>query len=346
MDGFTYQAPAQRVVFGSGTLGQVGEEVDRLGCRRVVVISTPGQARRAETLGAMLGGRLAGVMPRAAMHTPVAVTEAALADLAAIDADGLVAIGGGSAIGLSKALALRSGLPQIMVPTTYAGSEATPVVGQTENGRKVTTRDASVLARTIVYDVDLTLSLPIETTIASGLNAMAHAIEALYAPDRNPVTSQLAVQGIAALAGALPVLLTSPGDRTARSDALFGAWACGTCLGTVSTGLHHKICHVLGGGFDLPHAETHAVILPHATAFNEMAASELLAPAAKALGARSAAEGLFALARRLGAPRRLQALGLTPDAIPIAAARIADAGIVTPRPASAGDMQNLLLAAF
>lgn len=346
MDGFTYQAPAQRVVFGSGTLGQVGEEVDRLGCRRVVVISTPGQARRAETLGAMLGGRLAGVMPRAAMHTPVAVTEAALADLAALDADGLVAIGGGSAIGLSKALALRTGLPQIMVPTTYAGSEATPVVGQTADGRKVTVRDARILARTILYDVDLTLSLPIDTTVTSGFNAMAHAVEALYASDRNPVTSQLALQGIDAIAGALPRLLAVPGDQDARSDALFGAWACGTCLGTVSSGLHHKICHVLGGTFDLPHAETHTVVLPYATAFNETVAGDLLAPVARLLGAGSAADGLFALARRLGAPLHLRALGLEHGAIAEAAERIAEAGIVHPRPASAAEMRALLLAAF
>lgn len=346
MDAFTYEAPAQRVVFGSGAMSLVGEESDRLGCRRLVVVFTPGQADRAETVRAALGARAVGMLPMATMHTPVTVTERALAVLEPLDADGLVSIGGGSSIGLSKALALRTGLSQIMVPTTYAGSEATPIVGQTEGGRKTTLRDPRVLARTIIYDPALTLSLPADTSITSGFNAIAHAIEALYAKDRNPVTSQLALQGIAALAGALPRIRIAPGDAEARSQALFGAWACGTCLGTVSMGLHHKICHVLGGMFDLPHAETHTVVLPQVTRFYESAAAPLLAPVATCLGAATAAEGLAALAERLGAPRYLSDLGLHRADIAAAAEAVAGAGIAGPRPAGRGDIETVLEAAF
>lgn len=346
MQDFVYQPPAQRVVFGFHTLARIGAEVERLALKRVAIVTTPGQAARGEGLAASLGAGAAGVLALAEMHTPVAVTETALPALAALRADGLLALGGGSAIGLSKALALRTGLPQIAVPTSYAGSEATAVVGQTENGRKTTLRNPRILARTIVYDVELTLSLPARTSVVSGLNAIAHGAEALYAPDANPVTSALALQGMGALIGALPAIRNDAADRAARSDALFGAWACGTALGTVAMGLHHKAAHVLGGRFNLPHAETHAALLPHTIGFNEGAAAPALAPLVALLGAPSAGQGLARLLVRLGAPTRLRDLGLAETDLPTAARDLAAAGIALPRPVDEADALVLLRAAW
>ncbi|MEX0627815.1 MAG: maleylacetate reductase [Cucumibacter sp.] len=332
MEAFVYEALPQRVVFGFGTRTSLPQEVDRLGLTRVMVLSTPEQAAMAGELSALLGGKSAGVLASAAMHTPVEVTEKALEKVRAAAVDGLVPVGGGSTTGLGKAIALRSDLPQIVLPTTYAGSEATSIIGQTEGGRKTTQRTSKVLPETILYDVELTASLPVGLSVTSGLNAIAHAVEARYARDRNPLISILALEGIRALAGALPRIVRNPEDLMARSDALYGAWACGTCLGAVEMALHHKVCHTLGGSFDLPHAETHAVMLPHTTAYNEAIVRDLLAPVAQCLGAPSAARGLYDLAASLGAPTRLGDLGMAKAAIGRAADLILQNPYWNPRP--------------
>jgi len=326
--GFTYTALPARVVFGAGTLACVAEEVVRLGCRRALVLSTSQQGSAAAALAKRLGDLSAGVFAGAVMHTPVDVTNQALAEVRARGVDCLVAIGGGSTTGLGKALALRTDLPQVVVATTYAGSEATPILGETEGGRKSTQRNAQVLPEVIVYDVDLTLGLPVGLSVTSGMNAIAHAVEALYAQDANPVTSAFAEQGIATLARALPAIVVDPGDRAARRQALYGAWLCGTCLGAVGMGLHHKLCHVLGGTFDLPHAETHAVMLPHFTAYNTPAAREAMARVARALGCSDPARGLFDLARDLGAPTSLRELGMPADGVE----RVVELAVAEPYP--------------
>ena len=214
--------------------------------------------------------------------------------------DGTIAIGGGSAIGLGKAIAWRTGLPQIAVPTTYAGSEMTNILGETEAGVKITRRDAKIQPETVIYDPDLTMSLPKALAASSAMNAIAHAVEALYAKDGNPVISLMAEEGIRALAMA----------GADREKALYGAWLCGSVLGAASMALHHKLCHVLGGSFNLPHSETHAVVLPHAAAYNAAAAPDAMARIARALNARSAPQGLYDLAKSLNAPMSLKALGL------------------------------------
>lgn len=343
---FTYEAPAQRVVFGRGTLGQVADEVHRLGRGRALVLSTPPQEADARRLAERLGPVAVGVFAGAVMHTPVEVTDRAV--LAAVDAgaDCVVSLGGGSTTGLGKAVALRTGLDQVVVPTTYAGSEATPILGQTEGGRKTTLRDRAVLPEVVLYDVDLTLTLPPGLSASSGMNAIAHAVEALYAPDGNPVTSGLAEQGIAALARALPRIVADPRDADARADALFGAWACGTCLGTVGMGLHHKLCHVLGGTWDLPHAETHALVLPHATAYNAAAAPDAMAAIARALDAPDAAQGLYDLGRRLGLPHGLQAIGMPADGLDAAADQAVASPYPNPAPLRRDAVRALLAAAY
>ncbi len=315
MDAFVYNGLPARVVFGFGTLAQLPAEIDRLGLKRVVVLATSHQKADAERTAAGLGGCVAGVFAEAAMHTPVEVTDRAMEAVTAMGADGLVAVGGGSTTGLAKAIALRTDLPQIVAPTTYAGSEMTPILGETKAGVKTTIRSEKVLPEIVIYDVELTMTLPAGLTATSGLNAIAHAVEALYAQDRNPIISLMAEEGIAALARALPVLAQDLKDRAARSDALYGAWLCGACLGSVGMALHHKLCHVLGGSFDLPHAETHAVVLPHAVGYNAKAAPEAMARIARALSADNAAQGLHRLALQLGAPTALRELGMAENGI-------------------------------
>ncbi|WP_371866550.1 maleylacetate reductase [Pseudoduganella dura] len=335
-----------RVIFGAGTLTRTGEELATLGCGRALVLSTPEQEEAAHALKERLGSTCVAVFTQAAMHTPVEVTARALERLKVAGADCLVALGGGSAIGLAKALALRTGLPQIAIPTTYAGSEATPILGQTDSGVKTTQRTPDVLPEVIIYDVDLTLTLPPLLSATSGMNAIAHAVEALYARDANPVISLLAEQGITALARALPRIVSNPGDIDARSDALFGAWACGTCLGAVGMSVHHKLCHTLGGSFDLPHAPTHAVLLPHAVAYNAGHAPDAMVRIARALSSDSAAHGLYRLARSLGVPAGLKELGMPEAGLDDAVRLAVAAPYWNPRPIEAAGIRRLLDNAF
>ncbi|MFD8491789.1 maleylacetate reductase and hydroxyquinol 1,2-dioxygenase domain-containing protein [Amycolatopsis sp. NPDC059657] len=307
MTSFSYTATPVRVRFGHGTLDTLSAEAQRLGLGRLLLIAGPRHAKRAEAaLGSLLAARFGG----AAMHTPVDVTDQALRLAVGHSADGVVAVGGGSATGLAKAIALRTGLPQLIVPTTYSGSELTPVLGQTENGVKTTIRTPGVLPETVLYDVDLTLGLPVPMSVASGVNALAHAVEALYSPEANPVTDQLALEAIRLLANALPRIAADPSDVDARSAALRAAWFAGTCLGSTGMGLHHQLCHILGGTFGSPHAETHTVVLPYVMAYNTSAVPDVMRRIADALGAPDAATGIHDLISALPAPRSLAELGL------------------------------------
>ncbi len=329
---FVHQAPATRVVFGAGSLTHLERELGLLGLRRVLVLSTPGQSAAAHALCERLGPLCTGVFDRAVMHVPLGVAIEGVEAARSQRADGTVALGGGSTIGLAKAIALETGLPIVAVPTTYAGSEMTPIHGITDGGIKRTGRDARVLPRTVIYDPELSRDLPVGISVTSGMNAMAHAVEALYASDSTPMTDLMAEEGLRALSGALPVLRQRPRDETARSDALYGAWLCGAVLGQVAMALHHKLCHVLGGSFNLPHAEVHTVVLPQATAFNADAAPQAMARVARALGCSHAAQGLFDLARDNGAPVSLRSLGMAQADLDRAADLAAAQPYANPRP--------------
>jgi maleylacetate reductase len=307
---FVYTSQPQRVVFGAGSLARLGREIEALGARRALVLSTPEQRGQAERVAALLGPQAAGIFDRAAMHVPIETARAAREAARKLDADCAVAIGGGSTTGLGKAIALEAGLPIVAIPTTYAGSEMTPIYGLTEAGLKKTGKDFRVLPRTVIYDPELSRSLPVGLSVTSGINAIAHAAEGLYAQDSNPVMDLMAEEGIAAIARALPAIRRSPEDIEARSDALYGAWLCGSVLGNVGMALHHKLCHTLGGSFNLPHAEVHTVVLPHAIAFNAEAAPGAMQRIARALGTSGAAQGLQALARDNGAPTALKHIGM------------------------------------
>jgi maleylacetate reductase len=343
---FTYTGLPARVIFGSGTVATLPQEMERLGCRRALVLSTAEQAHYAHDIAARLGNLAAGVFAGAVMHTPIEVSERA-ADLAReIGSDCTIAIGGGSTIGLGKAVALRTDLVQICVPTTYAGSEMTPILGETAGGLKTTQRSDKILPEAVIYDVDLTLTLPPALSATSGINAIAHAVEALYAQDRNPVISLMAEEGVAALARALPRIADESANRDARADALYGAWLCGACLGAVGMALHHKLCHVLGGTFNLPHAETHTIVLPHALAYNAPAAPEAMASLSHALGADDPARALFDFAGRLGARRALRDIGMPEEGIGRACDNALKNPYWNPRPVERDGIASLIARAW
>lgn len=313
MRSFTFNGQPSRVIFGSGSLARLEEEIDRLGGRRVLVLSTPGHERSAHEIAGRLGDRAAGVFAGAVMHVPIESAGAAQAEAQRLNADCLLAMGGGSTVGLAKAVALQTALPILAVPTTYAGSEMTSIYGITEAGLKKTGRDPKVLPHTVLYDPDLTLSLPVGLSITSGMNAIAHAAEGLYARDGNPVMDLMAEEGIRALASSFSRIRTNPPDVEARADALYGAWLCGTVLGNVGMALHHKLCHTLGGSFGLPHAEVHTVVLPQALAFNAPAAPHAMQRISRALAAphpEDAPAAVFDLARDNGAPVALRDIGM------------------------------------
>jgi maleylacetate reductase len=344
---FTYQALPMRVVFGPGSLGKLPDEVQALGLTRVLVLCSPEQEETGHQVADALGDRAAGVLPEARMHVPVEVAHRARHLATELGADGCVAVGGGSAIGLGKAIALEHGLPVIAVPTTYAGSEMTPIWGLTEGGEKRTGRDNRVLPRSVLYDPELTLTLPAGMSATSGMNAIAHAVEGLYAPDATPIVSLMAEEGARALAAALPGVVADGADLDARGEAQYGAWLCGAVLAATTMSLHHKLCHTLGGTLDLPHAQTHTVVLPHALAYNQPAAPQAVAALSRALGGvDDPARELWELAGRLGAPRSLAELGMAEADI----ARIADLAVANPyanpRPVTRDGVEALLRAAW
>jgi len=346
MQDFVYDQLACRVVFGAGTFDKLATEVDRLGLSKLLVLSTPGQVKLAEEAARRLGSRAAGLYPHAKMHVPIETAQAARAEARRVGADGAVAIGGGSTIGLGKAIALESGLPIVAIPTTYAGSEMTPIYGLTEGGAKKTGRDAKVLPRTVIYDPLLTLGLPAKISGPSGMNAIAHCVEALYAENANPVISLMAEEGIRTLARSLPRIAADLGDLDARGDALYGAWLAGISLGAVGMALHHKLCHTLGGSFNLPHAETHTIVLPHAAAYNSEAAPEAMRRIARALGGKQAATGLYDLAAAINAPLALKEIGFQEQDLDQAAEIATRNPYYNPRPVSRDGIRRLLEDAF
>ncbi|SFE32489.1 maleylacetate reductase [Blastococcus tunisiensis] len=339
-DGFDIDGLPTRVLFGTGRRAEVAAEVARLG-RSALLVTGRSQAAFVAELEQALGGGHAGTLDGAVEHVPVPLAERARAVARETGADVLVAVGGGSSVGLAKAIALTGGQPVVAVPTTYSGSEMTPIWGTSEGGRKTTGRDERVRPRVVLYDPELTLDLPAATSAASGMNAVAHCVEALWLAPANPLVGALAEEGLRELAAALPVLRRSPRDVAVRGGALRGAWLAGTVLAAAGTGLHHKICHVLGG-LGLPHAQVHAAVLPAVTAFLADAAPGAVARIRRSLGVADAAEGLWQLAADAGAPTSLADLGLAPEQVDEAADLVAQAGPAAPRRVTADDVRSIL----
>jgi len=338
---FVHDIPGQRVVFAPGAVARVGDEAARLGLNQTLVIATPGSgARLGGRLVAILGARAAGLHAQAVLHVPKSVAEAGVA--AARGADGLIAAGGGAAIGLAKIIARDLGLPIIAVPSTYSGSEATAIWGLSDGERKFTGKDARVLPRTIVYDPELTLALPASVSAASGMNAIAHCVEALWVPDRTPFLMALASDALHRFAVYLPRVVADGADLVGRTQCLAAAWLAGLVLAS-GTALQHKLAHVLGG-LGLPHAETHAIILPHVTRFNLAAAQEARVRLAAALGGEGA-DRLAEMLRGFPIPQRLTEVGFDRRKTDFVAQEIAAMGISVPRKISGEDVRKLLAAA-
>lgn len=344
---FLYTALPYRVTFGAGSSRTaVAGELEALGLTRVMLIAAEAEGALADELSAPWRDRVAvrfsGVRP----HVPDAVAEQARRIAAEHDVDGLVSIGGGSTTGTAKIVALTTGLPIIAIPTTYAGSEMTPVWGLTTASRKETGVDARVLPRSVVYDDELVATLPDDLAVASALNAMAHCVESFWTPASNPIVRLMAGEGVRALAEGLRGI-RGEGRDAARERLVYGSFLAGMSFAAAGSGLHHKICHALGGAFDLPHAQTHAVVLPHVLAFTAPAAPEAAARLAEALGVDDAVEGLRELGREAGAPRGLRELGLTEaqleEAVGIVEAKLP---IEHPAPVDRAAIEGILRGAF
>ncbi|KAG4436083.1 hypothetical protein IFR05_008439 [Cadophora sp. M221] len=286
---FVYTASPSRVIFGSGTVTQLPVELTRQNLSSPLILTTPEQAAQAESLSKILNGNIAGTFSEAAMHTPLDITNKAVEYAKSVNADSVVSIGGGSTTGLGKA-----------------------IMGETTEGRKTTRSDPKILPGTVIYDVDFTMTLPLGLSATSGVNAIAHA----------------ALEGIKALATSLPTIIASPSDITARTNAQYGAWLCGVCLGSVGMALHHKICHTLGGSFSMPHAETHTIVLPHALAYNTPKIPEAMKKLAEVLPESDgdAIRGLNVLLGKLGVKRGLKEFGFKEEDVD----RAADIAVANP----------------
>ena len=363
--GFTADWLGQRIVFADGALERLPAEAAALGAERVLLIAgVPGEVP--DRAAALLAGRLAGRFDDVRQHVPADAAAAVANRARLVRADLVVSIGGGSATGLAKICALETLLPVLAVPTTYAGSEMTPVWGRTEGGVKRTGRDPRVLPSTVIYDPALLTGMPAALAGVSGMNALAHCVEALYAPAADPLTSLSALEGIALIASWLPAV--SPAARTgaarpsgagdqdregAESAAAVRALLWASCLagrafGTAGGSLHHSLCHLLGGSADLPHAETHAVVLPHVVAFLAPALGPDRDRLASALGTDPAgvAGAIWDLGQSTGTPAGLRALGLPEDSLPALADAVAERRLASPRPVSRADALALLTAAW
>lgn len=343
---FVYNGLPSRVIFGAGKRSQVKEELERLGIKRAIVLSTADQSTTGAEFAQMIGDRLGAIYPGAKMHTPVDVTESAMLQMTQMNCDGILSVGGGSTVGLGKAIAYRTDLPQVVVPTTYAGSEMTPILGQTEKGTKTTLRSEKVLPETVIYDPELTKTLPDFITGPSGLNAIAHSVEALYAQDRNPIISMMAEASIKALGEALPLLMKNGTDMEARNKAAYGAWLAGACLGSVGMAIHHKICHTLGGTFDLNHANVHSLMIPYSTAYNREDAPDAMEAIKRALGADDAAVGLFDLMSSVAKVKSLREMGMTEADLDKAAEIAVKNPYYNPRTVTQNGVRNMLQAAY
>lgn len=346
MQAFEHDALPGRVVFGVGAVERVPEEVAGLGLQRVLVLHDEVMKATAEGIAQGLGARCADRFTDVRQHVPADMAAVAVARVRQLDVDGLVAVGGGTSTGFAKAIALEHHVPIVAVPTTYAGSEMTPIWGMTRGNRKTTGRDLRVLPRVVVYDPQLTLGMPVDLTATSALNALAHSVEAFYAPGADPVTSLLAEEAIRVIGAALPIVVADPTGPGGRSDVLYAAHLSGRALALAGTSVHHKICHALGGAFDLPHAPLHAAVLPYAVASIADRIPEAVARVGRALGTNDGVTGLFELQAAVGAPTDLREIGMPEEGLDEAATLAAAATPTTGIAVDEAQMRALLEDAF
>lgn len=379
---FNYTLHAQEIIFAAGSLARLREAVDRFGWQRLMLCTSPSLRANGHvaTVEAALGARLAATYERTQSHVLDFQLAEAVEIAGAATIDAVIGLGGGSPIGLAKAVSAaleeqRTGhparaafptdqplIPVIAVPTTYAGSEMTPVYGVTHHTegatRKITVRDAKIAPKLVIYDPALTLNLPPSLTAGTGINALAHCIEAVYSISRNPLSSTAALSGIQSISRALPVCYRQGDDLSARTDMLLGAHLAGTSLATVAMGLHHGLCHVLGGSAGVPHGVANAIILPHAMRFNLDDCAPQLAQIAEAMGvtmptqsnkskAEAAIQAVEWLIGQIGLPQRLHEAGVKEADLPHLAQLALQSSAVqqNPKPLSAAAQAEAILRA-
>lgn len=346
---FNYKALPIDVFFGVGKSKKTKDILNQRGYSSVLIITTPNRKNEGLKLAERLGDICKGVYPYAVMHVPIDVADEAVNYVKKNNIDCCLALGGGSTIGLAKAIALKTALPILAIPTTYSGSEMTSIYGMTDKNLKSTGKDIKVLPKVVIYDPQLSLTLPPKVSYCSGINAMSHAMEALYAKEKNPITSSMAVESIKYLKSSLPQIIKDPLDISARQDALLGAWLAGSCLGSVGMALHHKICHTLGGTFSLPHAQSHTIMLAYSIHYNRNADLEAIDKIALALDVNSREEiglTIYRLNKASGVELALKALGLPKEGPSMVAKIICDSPYYNPRGYDFDELEYLLNKAY
>jgi alcohol dehydrogenase class IV len=343
---FQHSSLPWNIIFGIGMVQRLASELDKLKFSRVMVLCSPEQVAQGLEIVAILGVRAVGLFDQVTMHVPMTTVVQAAQVARDNSADCTVSIGGGSTTGLGKALALKHSLPNIAIPTSYAGSEMTNIWGITDGGKKTTGRDNIVLPVLPIYDPELTLTLPPEFAGPSGLNAMAQAVVNVASQTEDPFVSSMALDAIRALANGLPVVMAEPDNIEARSEVLLGACFAGGAIGAGTASLHHRLCHIFGGTFGTSHAETHAVLLPHSVAYNAAATVVGTGKIAQAMGVEDAAVGLYELARTVGAPTALRDIGVAHDDLDRAVVMLMESPPPNPEPVTAKRLRALLENAF
>jgi maleylacetate reductase len=338
---FAYTAAPARVIFGPGRANEVGNELDRLGAERVLFACTRSGAERYRSIIEGLSDRCAGVFDGAQPHCPENVALSALDLFQESGASAVVTIGGGSTIGLGKVIAARRKVPFVAIPTTLSGSEMTAIYGMKIGEEKRTWIDPAAKASSVIYDPDLVASLPRREIATTGVNCLAHCVEALYPAEPNPIARLLALDGIRILSRALPACI-EVNNAESRAAALYGGFIGGLLVSMVGIGLHHKICHVIGGHSDLPHGDTNSVILPHVVAFNAPAMPAVVSDLANTLGTKDPVRAIFELADSIGAPTSLRQLGLAQADLRPIAEEVAAKGVRNPRPVTLQNISELL----
>jgi maleylacetate reductase len=341
---FAYRSDPVRIVFGAGTVTALRTETEFHKISRLLVLCSHSRADFARRVTESIADRRIGFCDTAGQTMPREAFDNILADIKRHDADGFVVVGGGSPIGLAKAAAATTGLPYIAIVTTYSGSEMAARWYIGVAGDRVNGESATALPATAIYDPELTLELPARVSAASGMNAMAHAVESLYGIDTNPVVQTMAEEAIRRLGSSLPCIVKNPRDLVARTDALYGAWLAANFRAAV--GLEHAIAQRVRQWFNLDHAHTHAVAVPYATGFNAAAATEAMARIRRALDVEDAARGLYDLNVRLGLPTGLKDLGLAEKDLGNAVEVVSAVKITHPRPVSKADLENVIAQAF
>jgi maleylacetate reductase len=342
---WVFDSLENRVLFGSGMASEAADELARLGAHRVLLLASKGTIQRNRALVEGLGDRIVAQFDRVEPHCPIETIEAGVTAYRSTKADGVLTIGGGSTIGIAKSLRLHTGGPSLVLPTTYSGSEMTPIYGAKSDGQKRTGRDARAKPQVVIYDPELTFSLPVSETAQTGLNCLAHCLEAYYPQIPNPLASQMATQGIEALFAGLPASVNNPQDRTGRTRALYGAFIGGYLVQLVGIRLHHRICHILGGRYDIAHGVSNSVVLPYVAAFNEEVILTAAADLPVRLGAPPA-KSIQRLARQIGAPLNLRDQGVPRAALREIAAEVLSTRPFNPRPISPPELERLLECAW